>query len=257
MKPSNLDAVLLSFSGQAAAFENTNMNFSKKEYLLHLIREIDAKPSDQVLETASGTCICGRSLAPFVRFVTCLDATPAMLKKGKEAALTGNLTNMNFLHGCVEELPFADDSFDIVMTRLSFHHFPEISRPFAEMYRVLKPGGKLVIIDMEATEEILRETEDAIETLRDPSHVKNCSRLELEELYLQFHCEIVKESFTPIPVSLQAWMDLTQTPEPVQTEIRSKMETEINGGSKTGFAPYYKEDALWFKQRWMFLMGIK
>ena len=99
MKPSNLDAVLRSFSGQAATFENRNMNFSKKEYLLHLIREIDAKPSDQVLETASGTCICGRSLAPFVDSVTCLDATPAMLEKGKEAALKGNLTNMNFLQG--------------------------------------------------------------------------------------------------------------------------------------------------------------
>ena len=256
MKPSNLDAVLLSFSGQAAAFENTNMNFSKKEYLLHLIREIDAKPSDQVLETASGTCICGRSLAPFVRFVTCLDATPAMLKKGKEAALTGNLTNMNFLHGCVEELPFADDSFDIVMTRLSFHHFPEMSRPFAEMYRVLKPGGKLVIIDMEATEEALRDIDDKIERMRDPSHTRILSRDEFEKLFQKDFC-IQCEETTLVPVNLNSWMNLTDTPEDVQKEITDLMNKELNGGAKTGFAPYREENQIMFDHRWLLLIGVK
>ena len=44
------------------------------------------------------------------------------------------------------------------------------------MVRVLKPGGKLVMIDMEAADELLRKTEDEIETQRDPSHVKNLAR---------------------------------------------------------------------------------
>lgn len=50
------------------------------------------------------------------------------------------------------------------------------------MVRVLKPGGKLVMIDMEAADEPLRKTEDEIETLRDPSHVKNMSKNEMLEL---------------------------------------------------------------------------
>lgn len=47
------------------------------------------------------------------------------------------------LKGYVEKLPFEDCTFDIVMTRLSFHHFTEMQVPFDEMRRVLKPEGKL------------------------------------------------------------------------------------------------------------------
>ena len=73
-----------------------------------------------------------------------------------------------------------------IRTRLSFHHFLKMEQPFAEMSRVLKPGGKLVIIDMEAAGERLREIEDRIETMRDCSHVKNRSRSEFLELFQEY-----------------------------------------------------------------------
>lgn len=87
------------------------------------------------------------------------------------------------MQGNAAELPFADGSFDIAFSRLAFHHFPEPETPFSEMTRVLKPGGKLVMIDMAAAEEPLRKTEDALEILRDPSHVRNLSRSEMLALY--------------------------------------------------------------------------
>ena len=51
------------------------------------------------------------------------------------------------------------------------------------MARVLKTGGKLVVIDMEAAEEALRNTENEIETLRDPSHVRKLSKEEFTEMF--------------------------------------------------------------------------
>lgn len=51
------------------------------------------------------------------------------------------------------------------------------------MVRVLKTGGKLVVMDMEAAEETLRNTEDEIETLRDPSHMRNLSKEEFTEMF--------------------------------------------------------------------------
>ncbi len=60
-----------------------------------------------------------------------------------------------------------DNRFDIVISRLAFHHFSNPYRCFSEMARVVKPSGKLVLIDMEAAEHTLRDTEDQIETLRD------------------------------------------------------------------------------------------
>lgn len=257
MKKTDIDKIKQSFSVQAKRFESGNMNFSKQEYLDYTMMSIDAKKSDCVLEVAAGTCVCGRSLAPMVDSIICIDATPEMLEVGKNEAKKANLTNISFVEGVAENLPFEDNSFDIVMTRLSFHHFTEMETPFSEMSRVLRPGGKLVIIDMEATEEALRESEDEIETLRDFSHVKNRSKEEFISLYKENQYTLIKVESTPISVELSAWMELTNTSKKLQTDILQLMQNDINGMKKTGFYPYQKEGVIYFNQRWLLLIGIK
>ena len=233
------------------------MSFSKQEYLDYTISKIAPSKSDIVLEVAAGTCICGRAIAPYAQNVTCLDMTPAMLTLGKAAAEKEHLSNMSFVLGDAAELPFLDNSFDIVFSRLTFHHFPDVLRPFSEMVRVLKHGGKLVVIDMEATEENLRETEDKIEKMRDPSHVRNLSKDELLTLYkrndlsLDF-CETVN-----MPIILQNWMEHTETSLVTQSAIIAKMKDDIQGGMKTGFHPYVKNSQILFNQRWMLIVGQK
>ena len=254
---SHMETINKSFTEQAKAFENANMNFSKKEYLDYTMKAIGASKTDLVLETAAGTCVCGRTIAPMVQKVTCLDATPAMLDIGIQSAKEAGIGNMEFVRGIIEKLPFPDASFDIVMTRLSFHHFQEMQTPFMEMDRVLKRGGKLVIIDMEAAEESFRETEDSIERLRDCSHVRNRSRQEFVSLYRAAGYELLKEESTRIPVRLSAWMELTKTPADAQKDITKMMERDIAGNYCTGFKPYRKEGELWFDQRWLLLIGIK
>ncbi len=257
MKPINAKDIQASFAVQARSFENAAMNFSKQEYLDYTVRSMEPQPADRVLEAAAGTCACGRSVAPFVCSVVCLDATPAMLAVGKEEAEKSGITNMQFVSGFVEEIPFPAEQFDIVMTRLAFHHFAEIEQPFAEMNRVLKPGGKLVIIDMEAAPEALRETEDRIETLRDPSHVKNRSKQELTSLFEKHGYTLARQESTAIPVSLKAWLALTQTPVDAEKEILAAMEEELRGGNPTGFGPYRKDEEIYFEQRWLLLIGTK
>lgn len=152
MKSANQTEIQKSFTQQAKNFVSGKMNFSKKEYLNHTVSKIAPAGTDNVLEVAAGTCACGRAVAPNARSVTCLDMTPAMLEVGRTEAEKESLHNMHFVLGDAAELPFLDNSFDIVLSRLAFHHFPNTDRPFAEMARVLKPGGKLVMIDMEAAE---------------------------------------------------------------------------------------------------------
>ncbi len=246
-----------SFTVQAKEFENKKMSFSKQEYLDYTIKAIDLKKTDKVLEVAAGTCVTGRAIEPFVSEVTCVDATEAMLKVGKEQSKKDGLKNIFFVEALAENLPFEDNTFDVVITRLSFHHFAEVCKPFSEMDRVLKLGGKLVIIDMEAAEYSLRKIEDEIETMRDFSHVKNLSKSEFEELYKQYKYEIIFEESTPIPVNLTAWMDLTKTPESVQKDIHKLMLEDICGKRATGFLPYMKNKEIYFNQRWLFILGIK
>ena len=252
-----LDKIRESFTLQAKNFESGNMNFSKKDYLAHTVAALHLQGHEKVLDAASGTCANGRSIAPFAAHVTCLDATEAMLDVGKEAARSEGLTNMDFRIGLVENMPFEGETFDVVISRLAFHHFAGMEKPFSEMTRVLKRRGTLAVIDMEAAPEELREREDTLEILRDPSHVKNRSLPEFLSLYKKYGFTVVKEEHTPIRVSLEAWLDLTKTKEESRRTIKKALEEELQGGPKTGFAPFEKEGSLYFTQRWLLLVGMK
>lgn len=255
MKSSNQAEICEAFSRQAVGFDSDRMNFSNKGYLSYAVSKIAPKKTDIVLEVAAGTCACGRAIASYAAGVTCLDMTPAMLSAGKEAAEKEHSENINFVIGDAAELPFSNRSFDIVLSRLAFHHFPDIKQPFAEMVRVLKPGGKLVLIDMEAAEEQLRETGDAIERMRDSSHVRNLSREEMLSLYRKNGLSVSCCETVGMPMVLQNWLDHTKTPEPVQKEIKALMANELSGGKKTGFSPYRRGGEICFDHRWTLIIG--
>ena len=257
MRSTNQAQIQRAFTQQAADFESSWMSFSKQDYLSGMISKIGPRKSDAVLEAAAGTCACGRAIAPYAGSVVCLDMTPAMLTVGKTEAEKSGLDNMTFVLGDAAELPFLDDSFDLVVTRLAFHHFPAVEQPFAEMVRVLRPGGKLMLVDMEAAGENLRETRDEIERMRDPSHVRNLTGAEMLRLY-QHHClAVTYDEVTEIPVNLQSWLKLTKTPDAVQAEITKRFQRELSGGEQTGFAPYCEGGQIQFRQRWRMLMGEK
>lgn len=257
MKSENMSKIQEEFTKQAAGFASSKMNFTKQEYLDYMIKHMELKPTDNVLEVAAGTCICGRAVSPLSGHVTCLDMTPAMLEIGREAARKDNIENMSFVLGDVVELPFPDNSFDIVFSRLAFHHFPEIEKPFLEMKRVLKPGGRLIIIDMEATEESLRDTEDEIEKLRDTSHVRNRSKEEFLALYKDNGLKVHFNETINIPTVLDNWLEHTKTPAAVRDMITKRMRQDIQGGAKTGFYPYMKNDRIQFNHRWLMCVGYK
>lgn len=252
-----IEKIRSSFSAQAEQFESDKMNFSKKEYLDYTVKLMELNKRDKVLEVAAGTCACGRSIAPLVKEVICLDATDAMLNVGREEAAKSGIGNMQFVNGLAEQIPYEEGTFDVVLSRLAFHHFAEIEKPFEEMARVLKKGGKLVTIDMEAAREDLRELEDHLETLRDFSHVKNRSVQEFETLYENNHIKIIKKETTQIAVSLDAWLELTKTPSEKREFIREQLLNEMEHGAETGFQPFVKEGEIFFRQRWVIFVGEK
>lgn len=250
----NYEEVKKSFGKQAEKFASYHM--SKAEYTDYLIKCVNASGNEHALEVAAGTCICGRALAPYVNDITCLDLTEAMLEQGEKLAEQGGIRNISFVVGNAMNLTFEDESFDLVITRLSLHHFTEPEKLFREMQRVLKVGGKMIIWDMEATSEDLRDVDDEIEKMRDASHTRILSKEEFEALY-QKSFDLIHEEMTLVPVNLQKWMDLTDTPTDVQEKIIGRMNTDLSGGAKTGFHPYIKDGHIWFDHRWLLLVGIK
>lgn len=79
---------------------------------------------------------------PDKRFVG-LDLTPEMIEKAKAK----NLSNTELVVGDCENLPFEAVSFDVIINSQSFHHYPNPQAFFNSVYRVLKPGGCLVLRD--------------------------------------------------------------------------------------------------------------
>ena len=81
MNRCNLKEIRRSFSIQACGFENIS-NFTDESYMEHIRGCISPGSGNSILEVASGTCLCGRSLAPYVKTVVSLDATPCDAGKG-------------------------------------------------------------------------------------------------------------------------------------------------------------------------------
>lgn len=226
------------------------MNFTNQKYLNHMISCVNPQKSDTVLEVAAGTYVCGRSLAPLVRNVTCLDITTAILVVGKDEAEKQGLCNIGFVHGVAERLPSSDNSFYIVISCLAFHHLPNPKRCFSEMARVLKTGGKLIVIDMEAVEEALRNTEDEMETLRDTSHMRNLSKEDFTEMFRENHLTITTMDCTELPVLLSTWPALTNTLAGISSDISKRLEDDIKGCHLTRFRPYRKNAEIYFNHHW-------
>ncbi len=81
-------------------------------------------------------------------------------------------------------LPWPDGTFSIVTSRFAFHHFLDPKAVLAEMRRVCAPGGKVVVIDTEASPDVAKAAEfNRMEKLRDPSHVRAMPLTELRDLF--------------------------------------------------------------------------
>lgn len=113
------------------------------------------------------------------------------------------------------------------------------------------------MIDMEAADTKLRDTEDNIERLRDPSHVKNMSKAEMLSMFAAHGLSIQRCETAEIQQRLKSWLALTKTPESVCREITKRMEMELRGEIKTGFSPYIENEEICFDQRWILIIGKK
>jgi arsenite methyltransferase len=80
--------------------------------------------------------------------VTGIDMTPAMLARARAAAVEMSATNVDFVEGEAERLPFADESFDVVISNGVIDLIPDKDVVFAELHRVLVPGGRMQIADV-------------------------------------------------------------------------------------------------------------
>jgi SAM-dependent methyltransferase len=109
------------------------------------------EPGRRVLDLGSGAGTDSLVAAQMVGergHVTGIDMTPAMLAKARAAAAEMGLSNVEFVGGEAERLPFPDESFDVVISNGVIDLIPDKDAVFAELHRVLVPGGRMQIADV-------------------------------------------------------------------------------------------------------------
>ncbi|MCA9833748.1 MAG: class I SAM-dependent methyltransferase [Thermomicrobiales bacterium] len=137
---------------------------------------------ERMLDIATGGGHVARAFAPHVAEVVASDLTPEILEHAARAFADWDLPNVTTAVADAEELPFADDSFDIVTCRIAPHHFPNPAAFIAEVARVLKPGGQFLLVDSTVPEREDGAWFNAFEMIRDPSHVRSLTVAEWSSL---------------------------------------------------------------------------
>ncbi|MGH6795803.1 MAG: class I SAM-dependent methyltransferase, partial [Methylocella sp.] len=166
------DLIRDQFSRQAELFAQSPELHGDAQVLL-LVDCARPKPSDESLDVACGPGTVVAAFAGRVRRAVGLDATEAMLDQARALTAERDFVNVEWRLGDVYRLPFADDSFHIVSCRFAFHHFEEPAKAFAEMLRVCRSGGRVVLCDGVASSDPAKATAfNAMERHRDPSTVE-------------------------------------------------------------------------------------
>ncbi len=217
------DAVRAQYARRASAYARSQ-GHARGPDLERLLALLAPQPEHTALDVATGTGFTAIALARQVLSVVALDLTPEMLAEGQRMADEADVTNVEFVAGDAHALPFADGKFDLVTARRAPHHFADPPRAFREMCRVLKPRGRLGLVD-----QITPEEDDAgalledVEHLRDPSHVRALTVHEWKRLLPAAGFQLGQWEVHLERHTVAEWLQLAGTPPDVAGDIARRL----------------------------------
>src|SRR5437879_1212423 len=150
-----------------------------------------------------------------------------MLQAGRASVVAA--ANAAFAQSDATALPFAEATFDLVTCRLAAHHCTDAARAFREVARVLRPGGRFVLVDNYAPDDpALDAFINELEALRDASHARNHTtrgwRALIEDAGLRTS---VESELMTTKITTEAWLERSQTPADRAAEVRRRLREEI------------------------------
>lgn len=160
---------------------------------------------ERALDVGTGAGALALALAPRVREVVGVDPVPELLELARERSLP----NTEFSEGDGTALPFPDGTFDLTATHRTLHHVGRPDLVVAEMARVTRRGGRVLVVDQLAPDDVAEAAAlHAFETARDPSHARLLADAELRGLFAANGLELLRERRAEERRGLGAYLDL-------------------------------------------------
>lgn len=200
--------------GAAASDYLTSQVHAQGDDLRRLTALARASAGLAALDLGCGAGHAGFALAAAGADVVAYDLAPEMLAVVAEEARRRQLPTLRTQQGGAERLPFQDAAFDLVVSRYSAHHWSDVPAALREAARVLRPGGRLVMIDVVASEvPVFDTTLQAVELLRDPSHVRDYRVSEWQAMLAATGFSPAGADIWRVALGFDAWIGRMRTPD--------------------------------------------
>lgn len=201
------DSIRAEFTHQSRSF-GTSPAMTSAETLGALIELVPEEAGTDWIDVACGPGVVSRAMAGRVGSVRGVDLTPAMIAEAGRRSREEGIANVSFAEGDATALELDDDSFDGAITRLSLHHIPAPRRVVAEMARVVRPGGWVLVSDIAGDGDggavAWREE---IERLRDPSHWACLTPERLRQMGEAAGLALDEQRLIPLEIDFDDWLE--------------------------------------------------
>ena len=191
--------------GETAAAIAAVQDMRAEETEQRLARLLPLTGEERALDVGTGAGAIAIGLASLVREVVGVDIVPALLAEGRKRAPA----NVSFVEGDAYALPFPSDSFDLVATARTLHHVQRPELVLAEMRRVLRPGGTMLVVDQLAPGDPLAAIElNRFERARDESTTRILADVDLRGLFDSNGLILRRFEAVAIERELEPYLDL-------------------------------------------------
>jgi SAM-dependent methyltransferase len=172
------------------------------------VREFVLPSGDErALDVGTGAGALALALAPLVREVIGVDRVPELLLQARKRAADSG--NVEFVEADATALPFPDASFDLVGTMRTLHHVPRPELVIAELARVTRPGGRVLVVDQIASVDPLEALAlDRFERARDASHTRLLPEIDLRHLFEANELALLRQRYDDERRELGAYLDV-------------------------------------------------
>jgi ubiquinone/menaquinone biosynthesis C-methylase UbiE len=198
-----------------------------------IMRFVAPSGDERALDSGTGSGALAFALAPHVREVVGVDIVPELLEQARQRA--ERFPNVTFIEGDATKLPLEYGSFDLTGTLRTLHHIPRPELAMAELVRVTRPRGRVLVVDQIAPVDPLAAAElNRFERARDPSHTRALADVDLRGLFESNGLVLIRAEYEREPRELDAYLDLAGC----EGEAREQAETLA--------PPNYTADLGWY-----------